>query len=409
MSTEPHNRVVNFGAGPAPLPLSVLEEAQGALLNFNNSGIGIAEISHRSPEFLAFRARTDARIRTQLAVPRTHHILFTQSGASAQFAAAVTNLLARHRLLHPDAAPADTPLDYVVTGTWSARAAAEARRLTAPGAHARVHIAADARTHSPAGAFDGLPPRTAYAFSAAPALVYYCENETVEGVQFSSAPASPGAFPFDALPPGAALVGDYSSSFMSRAIPRLGEHALVYACAQKNVGPAGVTVLLVREDCLVDVEAAARAGALPVATLDAPKTHADARSLYNTPSVFALYVTGLVLAHMERMGGVPYYEALSRRKALKVYAAVREGQERGVCRRAGREGSESWMNVVFTAPGEGAEQRFLDGAKARGMAGIKGHRFVGGIRVSLYNAVTEEHVDKLVEYMKWFIAEETKN
>ncbi|GJE86917.1 phosphoserine aminotransferase [Phanerochaete sordida] len=415
MSTPASNdRVINFGAGPSALPLPVLEQSQEGLLNFEHTGIGIAEISHRSPEFTAFLAQVEANIRAQLAVPPTHAILFTQGGGSAQFAAVVLNMLARYKLLHPERAGADTPLDYVVTGSWSKKAAEEARRLTL-GGHARVHVAADARAHSADGkTFDTIPPRSAYTFSADPALVYYCENETVDGVEFSHEEGAPTAFPFDLLNPSGEpkllpLVADYSSSFMCRPIPRLAEHAVIYAGAQKNIGPAGVTVLIVRQDCLVDVDAAARLGALPVPTMFSWKTLADSKSLYNTPSVLSIYVTGLVLERMKALGGPQYYEELNRKKALKVYAAVNDGQEKGVFKKKVKDGSESWMNVVFEVLGEGAEKRFLDGAKERGMAGLKGHRSVGGIRISLYNAITEEQADKIVEYMNWFVAEELKN
>ncbi|KIP09566.1 hypothetical protein PHLGIDRAFT_126161 [Phlebiopsis gigantea 11061_1 CR5-6] len=374
---SPHGRVVNFGAGPSALPLPVLEQAAPALLNFAATGVGIAEISHRSPEFMAFLATVEASIRTQLGVPSTHAVLFTQGGGSAQFAAVVLNMLARYTLLHPDRRGADAVLDYVVTGSWSAKAAEEARRLTLGGR---------------------------------------ATNETVDGVEFAHAADSPAAFPFALLDAAAAgagallpLVADYSSSFMCRPIPRLADHAVIYAGAQKNIGPAGLTVLIVRQDCLVDVDAAAQLGALPVPTMFSWKTLADAKSLYNTPSVLSIYITGLVLARMEAQGGVHYYEELNRKKALKVYNAIREGQEKGVFKKKVKNGSESWMNAVFEVLAEGAEKRFLDGAKEQGMTGLKGHRSVGGIRVSLYNAVTEEQVDKLVQFMNDFITKETED
>lgn len=383
MAEEAHDRVINFGAGPSALPLSVLEQSREGLLNFAGTGMGIAEISHRSPEFTAFIEGVEASIRTQLAVPPTHRILFTQGGGSAQFAAVVLNMLARHRLLHPHAAGSETVLDYVVTGAWSKKAREEAARL-AVGGHAAVHTVVDARAHAADGkAFDNIPPHDAFAFTPGAALVYYCENETVDGVEFAHEEGAPAAFPFERLAAahGGALlplVADYSSSFMCRPIPRLAEHAVVYAGAQKNIGPAGVTVLIVREDCLVDVDAAAALGAPPVPTMLSWKTLADSKSLYNTPAVLPIYVTGLVLQRMQAQGGVAHYAELNRRKALKVYAAVHEGAARGVFRKRVRDGAESWMNAVFEVLGDGAEKRFLDGAKERGMAGLKGHRSVGG-------------------------------
>lgn len=380
--SAPHDRVINFGAGPSALPLPVLEETAGGLLNFASTGVGIAEISHRSPEFTAFVKSLEASIRTQLAVPSTHAILFTQGGGSAQFAAVVMNMLARYKLLHPHKTGKETVLDYVVTGGWSKKAAEEARRLTV-GGQAQVNVVVDAKQHSRDGkSFDNIPPHSAFKFSEDPALIYYCENETVDGVEFSHEDGAASAFPYALLDKTGGegkllpLVADYSSSFMCRPIPRLAEHAVVYAGAQKNIGPAGLTVLIVRQDCIVDVDAAAALGALPVPTMLSWKTLADSGSLYNTPSVLAMYVTGLVLERMAGQGGLAYYEELNRRKALKVYAAVNEGQEKGVFRKKVKDGSESWMNLVFEVLGEGAEKRFLDGAKERGMTGLKGHRCV---------------------------------
>ncbi|EKM55612.1 uncharacterized protein PHACADRAFT_256348 [Phanerochaete carnosa HHB-10118-sp] len=409
-----HDRVINFGAGPSALPLPVLEQSQAGLVNFENTGIGIAEISHRSSEFTTFIAKVEVNIRSQLDVPPTHAILFTQGGGSAQFAAVVMNMLARYKLLHPEKGGAETVLDYVVTGSWSKKACEEARRLTV-GGHAQVRVVVDTRQHSRDGqSFDNIPPHAAFAFSPDPALVYYCENETVDGVEFAHEPGSATAFPYGLLNPNGEakllpLVADYSSSFMCRRIPHLADHAVIYAGAQKNIGPAGVTVLIVRQDCLVDVDAAAQLGAIPVPTMLSWKTLSDSKSLYNTPSVLSVYVTGLVVERMREQGGLPYYEELNRKKALSVYATINEGQEKGVFRRKVKNGSESWMNVVFEVLGEGAEKRFLDGAKERGMTGLEGHRSVGGIRISLYNAITEEQAGKLVTYMREFIIEETKD
>ncbi|KAI0807535.1 phosphoserine aminotransferase [Fomes fomentarius] len=408
MSSD-HARVINFGAGPSALPLSVLEETQKGLINFSGTGIGIAEISHRSKEFQAFLDEFEHDIRTQLDVPSTHRILFTQGGGTSQFSAVVLNLLARHRLLHPTATPEETVLDYVVTGSWSKKAAEEARRLTAAGTTATVRTVVDARVYSKDGkSFDNIPPHAEFAFAADPALIYYCENETVDGVEFAHDAQSPAAFPFhllrkdDALVP---LVADYSSSFMCRPIPRLADHAVIYAGAQKNIGPAGLTVLIVRQDCIVDVDAAAKLGATPVPLILSYKTLADSGSLYNTPSVLPIYVAGLVVRRMKENGGLPYYEELNKRKAKKLYAAIHEGEQKGVFRRKVQQGSESWMNVVFEVLGESAEKKFLEGAEKDGMKGLKGHRSVGGIRVSLYNAITEQEVDKLVAYMSQFLGE----
>ncbi|KAG6861665.1 hypothetical protein C0995_013667 [Termitomyces sp. Mi166 len=405
------NRVANFGAGPSALPESVLIEAAGGLLNFNDTGIGIAEISHRSKEFNAYIRETAQLIREQLDVPPTHEILFLQGGGTTQFSAVVLNLLARHRLLHPDLQDKDRVLDYVLSGTWSKASYAEATRL----AHGcTVRIAADSRPHSADGnSFDGLPPHAAYTFSPNPVLIYYCENETVSGTQFSGsadAQQDPNAFPFHLLPdePLLPLVGDYSSSFMSRPIPRLADHAIIFAGVQKNLGPAGTSIVIVRKDCIVDVDASLKFGGYPVPISLTYAPYAKHDSMPNTPSVFAVYVVGLVLKRSKALGGVRYYEEFNRKKKEKVYEVLWEGKEKGVFSPKVREGQGSWMNVTFGVNGVDGEKRFLEGAEKRGLKGLKGHRSVGGMRASLYNAVTDEWTDQLVAYMREFIEQETK-
>jgi len=475
-------RAVNFGAGPSALPLSVIQEASTNLLNFQNTGIGITEISHRSKEFTGFLAGLEARIRKQLNVPPTHKIIFMQGGGTGQFSAVVYNLLARHRLLHPELGDDERRLEYVVTGSWSKKAMEEAKRLCSgpKGVGGTVNIVVDARTFSKDGkSFDNIPPHAEYQFSpyttaslvhlrtrpSPPALIYYCENETVDGVQFSDDLKSPQAFPFGLLfPPDSdneeggghqpllPLVADYSSSFMSRPIPRLADHAVIFAGAQKNLGPAGLTIVIVRQDCLVDADAAGKLGAPPIPLTFAYKTIADSNSVYNTPSVFAIYVAGLVMKNIEDEGGLVQYEQANRRKKEKLYGIVKEGEEVGVLRRKVQEGSESWMNVVFEVLGgdglisKEAEQRFIDGASQRGMVALKGHRFATlhpsvcssetltitrlsseidpsevrsmvhagglglivstGIRASIYNAITEDEVEGLAVYVKEFIQTE---
>jgi len=403
-------RIINFGAGPSALPLSVLQQATSGLLNFANTGIGIAEISHRSKEFTSFISKLETLIRDQLDVPPTHQILFTQGGGSAQFSAVVLNMLARYRLLNGE--NKEAVLDYVVTGSWSKKAMEEANRLVAAGG-GKVNLVVNAKDYSDnkKKSFDNIPPPDAFNFSKDPALIYYCENETVDGVEFSHDLTSQTSFPYARLPIEddklVPLVADYSSSFMCRPIPRLADHAIIYAGAQKNIGPAGLTVLIVRQDCIVDVDAAVKLGAIPVPTTLSYKTLADSKSLYNTPSVFSIYVTGLVLEKMKEVGGVKYYEELNRKKHKMIYDILRVGEEKDVFRRKVKEGSESWMNVVFDVIGDGAEERFIQGAKEKGMTGLKGHRSVGGIRVSLYNAITEEQTRELETYLGEFIQQET--
>ncbi|KAJ6581827.1 pyridoxal phosphate-dependent transferase [Mycena capillaripes] len=397
------SRVINVSAGPCALPESVLHEAAKGLLDFNGTGIGIAEISHRSPEFTAFLVEVEGLIRAQLDVPQTHTILFTQGGGALQFSAVVYNLLARHRLLHPELPDEERMMDYILTGRFSDLAVEEARRLGG----GQVNVVVDARSHSKDGkSFNNIPPREAYKFSPDPALIFYCENETADGVEFSNDAEFPTSFPFDLLPELAPLVGDYSSSFMSRPIPHLADHAIIFASAQKNIGPAGLTVLIARNDCLVDVDAAAKLGAAPVSYTMAYKTLADNLSVYNTPSVFAIYVTGLVLRRSQALGGVQYFEEVNKKKAEKLYAVIKEGEAKGVLRARVKEGSgRSLMNVVFDFEDPGVQARFVLGAEARGIKGIKGHPLMIGTRLSIYNAVTEDQVDAVVAYIKDFLAQ----
>ncbi|KAK2460621.1 hypothetical protein APHAL10511_007091 [Amanita phalloides] len=399
-------RVINFGPGPSSLPEQVLERTTKALFNFNDTGIGIAEISHRSKEFGTYLAHCEDLIREQLDVPLTHKILFTQGGGCGQFSAVVLNMLARHRLLYPNMEDEQRIMDYVITGSWSNSAIEEAKRLGG----GKIHVVVDARAYSKDGRFDNIPPHEVYNFSRDPALIYYCENETVNGVQFAKDEISPASFPFHLLPKDKLLplVGDYSSSFMSRRITRLADHAIIFAGAQKNIGPAGLTILIVRQDCIVDVDAASTFGATPVPVTMSYKAIADKKSLYNTPPVLSIYMSGLVLERSKELGGVDYYEAVGLRKANKVYDALGEGEKRGVFRSLVNAGSGSMMNIVFEVLGEGADARFLAKAEDQGMKGLKGHRSLGGIRVSLYNAVTEEQTDKLVSYMREFVLRESR-
>ncbi|KAH7889466.1 pyridoxal phosphate-dependent transferase [Phlebopus sp. FC_14] len=411
------DRALNFGAGPSALPEAVLQEATKGLLNFQDTGLGIAEISHRSQEFTKFLEGVEEDIRDLLNVTKeTHHVLFTQGGGSTQFSAVVLNMLARHHLLHPHLKPEERMMDYVLTGSWSKKAMEEAKRLGG----GTVNVIADARTSSDDGkSFDNIPARNSYKdeFSKNPALIYYCANETVDGVEFNDDLDSDTSFPFDALPDDAPLVGDYSSSFMSRPIPHLEKHAVIYAGAQKNLGPAGLTILIVRKKDFnneVNLDQAAQYGAIPIPLCLSYKTLIDHKSLYNTPPVLPIYISGLVLKRMKQqteengMKGLDYYARCTNSKAAKLYAALKEGQARGVFKGKVREGSASKMNIVFDVVGDGKTAKFITGAEQRRMKGIKGHRSVGGVRVSLYNAVTEQEVDLFVQYMKYFINENSK-
>jgi phosphoserine aminotransferase len=365
------SQITNFGAGPSTLPDDVLEEASKGLLNYNQTGIGLTELSHRSKEFGALTKHLETLLRNHLSIPETHSVLFTQGGGSGQFSAVVLNLLARHRLLHPDLRDDERVMDYIVTGSWSQKAAEEASRLGG----ARVNIVVDSRKTSKDGkSFDNIPPHAKWVFSAKPAFIYYCENETVDGVQFSHDRASPQGFPHHLLnDTSVPLVADYSSSFMSRPIPRLADHALIFAGAQKNIGPSGLTILIVRQDLLVDTDSAAKLGAVPVPYTLAYKTLADSGSLYNTPPMFPMYVADLILERVRANGGLLRLESTNKRKAEKLYTTLEEGENKGLIKVKVQPGSRSWMNATFEVLG-GAEPKFLDGAQARGFQQLKGHR-----------------------------------
>jgi phosphoserine aminotransferase len=313
----------------------------------------------------------------------------------------VLNLLAYDRLKHAktngDAEYISPALDYVVTGSWSSKAAAEARRLvqaTSVGQTplATVNVAASTKSSG----FKTLPKHEDYKFSKDPAFVYYCENETINGVQFplpssqstsgGLAKESPLAFPFDLVPADTPLIADYSSSFISRPIPHIDRHALIYAGAQKNLGPSGVTIVIVRKDLLVDTASATLLGGVPVCPIALEyKIQADNASLYNTPPTFAIYVCALVLEHLlgEEIGGIKGLEELNRRKADKLYAAIEHAEQKGTLRSIVKDkDARSWMNVVFEVveSGEGGanEKKFLAGAEEKGFRQLKGHRSVGG-------------------------------
>ena len=364
------SEIINFGAGPSALPSDVLEEAAKGILNYKNTGIGLTELSHRSKEFGTLTKHLESLIREQLDIPSNFHILFTQGGGSSQFSAVVLNLLARHRLRFPDLPDDERVMDYVITGSWSKKGSEEAKRLGG----AKVNVVVDGRTYSKTGkAFDNIPPHDKWAFSPNPAFVYYCENETVDGVQFSHDPKSPQSFPYDLLK-DVPLVADYSSSFMSRPIPRLKDHALIYAGAQKNIGPSGLTILIVRDDLIVDTDAAVKLGAAPVPITMSYKILADSGSLYNTPPMFSMYVSDLVLERIKNSGGLERLEEINGQKAKILYEVLDEGEKKGLVKIKVQPGSRSWMNATFEVIGEGKEQAFLQGAEARGFKQLKGHR-----------------------------------
>ncbi len=357
---------MNFNPGPAALPLVALERARDELIDFAGSGMSIMEQSHRGKVYEAVHDEALALLRRLLAVPQTHDILLLQGGASMQFALVPMSFL-----------PPGGSVDFVVTGAWSMKACDEASAWAAI-AGGKVRIAASTRDTgfhrvvSPAEA--SLDPAAAY--------VHWASNETIHGVQYIDLPR------FGAAP----QVCDMSSDLLWRKID-VSPFAMIFAAAQKNVGPSGVTVVIARRDFIEQ-------GREDLPSILQYRAHADARSLLNTPPTFAIYLVRNVALWIESLGGLEAIETRNRTKAAMLYAAVDAAA--GFYRCPVERGSRSVMNVVFRLPSEALEKDFIDQAKTAGMVGLKGHRSVGGIRVSLYNAVEPEWVASLVGLMKDF-------
>jgi phosphoserine aminotransferase len=353
-------RIFNFSAGPAVLPVSVLERAQSELVSLPGMGMSILEVSHRSKIFEDVLARAEADIRQLANVPANYRVLFLQGGASLQFAMVPMNLLLER-----------TTADYLVTGAWSAKAVDEAKKF------GNVHVVATTKAEQ----FTRIPRVEEIALTPGAAYVHMTSNNTIYGTEWKALP-DVGDIP---------LVSDTSSDMFSRPID-ITRHALIYAGAQKNMGPAGVTVVIIREDLL-----ARSSAALPVMLSYA--VHAQHGSMYNTPPVFAIYMLGLVMQWLIGQGGLEATAAVNERKAGKLYAEIdRTGFYRGTAQK----NSRSLMNVTFRLPSEDLEKRFVADAEGAGLDGLKGHRSVGGIRASIYNAFPEAGIDALVDFMKDF-------
>lgn len=353
-------RIFNFSAGPAVLPVPVLEKAQSELVSLPGVGMSILEVSHRSKVFEDVLARAEADIRQLANVPSNYRVLFLQGGASLQFTMVPMNLL-----------PAGATADYLVTGVWSTKAVDEARKI------GKVHIAATTKAEQ----FTRIPRAEEIVLTAGAAYVHMTSNNTIYGTEWKSLP-DVGDIP---------LVSDTSSDMFSRPMD-VARHALIYGGAQKNMGPAGVTVVIIREDLL-----SRSAASLPVMLSYA--VHAENGSLYNTPPVFAIYMVGLVTRWLIEQGGLAAIAAVNERKAGKLYAEIdRTGFYRGTAQKESR----SLMNVTFRLPSEDLENEFVKDAEKAGLDGLKGHRSVGGIRASIYNAFPEAGVDALADFMREF-------
>jgi len=353
------DRVFNFSAGPAAIPLPVLEQARDELTNWNGSGMSVMELSHRGKEFMAIAERAEADIRRLLDIPQNYRVLFLQGGATTQFGAIPFNL----------AGPGDRA-DYLVTGSWSKKALAEGRRFV------DAHVAADSADNG----HTEIPDPSGWQLSPNASYLHYAPNETIGGVEFHFVPEST-----------APLAADMSSTLLSRRLD-VSRFGLIYAGAQKNIGPAGLTIVIVREDLI------GRAREGTPAMLDYWQ-HAEAGSMLNTPPTWAWYIAGLVFQWLLEQGGLGAMEERNRTKAETLYGAI-DGSDFYAnpvaphCR--------SWMNVPFTLADPSLDPAFLEQARAAGLVTLKGHRSVGGMRASLYNAMPQEGVDALVAFMQEF-------
>jgi phosphoserine aminotransferase len=355
-------RLHNFSAGPAMLPEEVLARAGDEMLDWHGSGMCVMEMSHRGKEFIAIAEEAEKDLRELLAIPAAYKVLFLQGGATLQFAQIPMNLLG-----------GKTAADYVLTGEWSKKAAKEAQALC------EVRTAASSEDRG----FTYAPRQEAWKLSRDAAYVHYCSNETIGGVEFNWIPDT-GEVP---------LVADASSHILSRPL-EVSRFGLIYAGAQKNVGPAGLTIVIVREDLI----GRARKGTPTVMDY---KLQADADSMLNTPATYSIYVAGLVFKWLKQLGGLAEIERRNIAKARLLYECI---DASGLFRNPVAKSDRSRMNVPFALADARLDAEFLKGAESRGMVQLKGHRSVGGMRASIYNAMPLEGVQRLVEYMKEFEA-----
>ncbi|MCB0344203.1 MAG: 3-phosphoserine/phosphohydroxythreonine transaminase [Bdellovibrionales bacterium] len=351
------NRIFNFSAGPAVLPEDVLLQVRDNLLNYKNCGLGMMEMSHRGKEFTEIIQDTEATLRKLLSISDDYAVIFTTGGATNQFSMVAMNLLG------------GATGNYINTGVWSKKAIAEAKKF------GEVHVAASSEGDS----FSSIPTNIDLSNNAA--YLHFTSNNTIFGTQFSAEPQA-GSTP---------LICDASSDFLHKPLD-VSKYGLIYAGAQKNLGPSGVTLVVIRKDLLERIPEN-----LPI-MMDY-RTYVDGESLYNTPPTLPIYVVGEVLKWIDAQGGLVEMEKRNRNKAAVLYQAIDAGD---FYRGTAQKGSRSVMNVTFRLASENLESLFLEKAKAAGFSGLKGHRSVGGIRASVYNAFPSQGVDALVEFMKEF-------
>ena len=353
-------RVFNFAAGPATLPLEVLEQARNEMLDWQGSGMSVMEVSHRSKAFVAVAEQAEADLRELMAIPSNYRVLFLQGGATGQFTAIPMNLAA-----------ADSKTQYINTGAWSKKAIGEAKRFC------KVEVLAD----ESASNYSTVPDESSLRYATDAAYVHYTPNETIGGVEFPYVPAT-GAVP---------LVADMSSTILSRPID-VSKFGLIYAGAQKNIGPSGLCVVIVRDDLI----GKAREGTPPIWDYAAM---AKEGSMLNTPPTFGIYMAGLVFQWLKRQGGLGVLGERNRVKAETLYGAI---DSSGYYKSPVSPNARSWMNVPFTIPNPDLEKTFCAEAAKAGLSNLEGHRSVGGMRASIYNAMPLAGVEALVAFMKDF-------
>lgn len=353
------SRVYNFSAGPAALPLEVLEIIRNDIPDWQGTGMSVMEVSHRGKHFAEVAARAEANVRQLLEIPDDYSVLFTQGGATLQMAMAPMNL----------AGPDDTA-DYVLTGSWGKKAAGEAKKFC------NANVAANASDKN----FTYIPDESSWNRSENAAYLHYTPNETIAGVEFHFVPG--GDVP---------LVADMSSTILSRPID-VSRFGVIYAGAQKNIGPAGITLVIVRNDLLEK----ARPNNPHLMTW---KAYAESDSMTNTPPTFAWYVADLMFQYLRDRGGLKAVGEVNRRKASKLYAAIDASD---FYQNPVNKDCRSWMNVPFILADDSLDAKFLEQSQVAGLTNLKGHRSVGGMRASIYNAVSEEAVDALIAFMAEF-------
>ena len=354
------SRVFNFSAGPAVMPEPVLERIREDIPDWNDTGMSVMEVSHRSKEFVEVAEKAAQTLRDLLAIPDDYSVLFLQGGATLQFAMVPLNL-----------AEDGQAVDYVQTGSWSKKAIGEGSR------YCDVRIVADSADRN----FTYVPEEADWQRSADAAYLHYCANETIAGVEFPFVPDA-GDVP---------LVCDMSSTILSRPVD-VSRFGIIYAGAQKNIGPAGVTLVIIRKDLLGKARTITPS-LMNYAVYDASD------SMTNTPPVFAWYAAGLVFDYLKSLGGLQAVAEINRRKAGKLYAAI-DGSN--FYSNPVREDCRSWMNVPFVLADPSLDAKFLEEALVAGLANLKGHRSVGGMRASIYNAMPEDGIDALIEFMQDF-------